>query len=170
MVTHGPARGRLLEGLLGLVPVEASRVHDLWVGLKRRFLDWNVHLWRFVALGHHRQTFLKFVELRCGERPLKDGLAGRLRLSDNLRIWRRAANIQTVASLVRALHDNLGIDHGAGEHLSVLGLVVTRVRVYVVSLQVLAVDESARRGSCVAISVGVESRFAKVGRHGTIWQ
>ena len=38
------------------------------------------------------------------------------------------------------------------------------------SLQVLAVDEAARGGSRVAISVGVESWFAKVGRHGRIWK
>ena len=142
-------------------------MHDLWVGLERRFLDWNVHLWRFVALRHHRQTLLKFVKLGSSERPLEDGLAGRLRLSHDLWIWRSAADIQTIAALVRAaLHDHLGINHGPGEDLSVFRLVITRVRVDVVSLQVLAVDEAARGGSRVAVSVGVESRFTKVGRHG----
>ena len=101
-------------------------MHDLWVGLERRFLYWNVHLWRFVALRHHGQTFLKFIELGSGERSLEDSLAGRLRLSYNLRIWRSAAHIQTIAALVRAaLHDNLGVNHGAGEDLSVLRLVIS---------------------------------------------
>ena len=101
-------------------------MHDLWVGLERRFLDWNVHLWRFVALRHHRQTLLKFVKLGSSERPLEDGLAGRLRLSYNLRIWRIATQIQTISTLVRAaLHDNFGVDHGAGEDLSVLRFIIT---------------------------------------------
>ena len=143
-------------------------MHHLWIGLEQRLLDWNVHLWRFVTLRHHRQTFLKFVKLGSSEWPLEGSLAGRLRLSYNLRIWRSAAHIQTIASLVRALHDNLRINHGAGEDLSVLRLVISRVRIYVVSLQVLAVDETTRGGSRVAISVGVESRFAEVGRHGRV--
>ena len=100
-------------------------MHDLWVGLERRFLDRNVHLWRFVTLRLYRQTFLKFVKLGSSERPLKDGLAGWLRLSYNLRLWRSAAHIQTIASLVRALHDNFWIDHGPSEDLSVLGLVIS---------------------------------------------
>ena len=145
-------------------------MHHLWVGLERRLLDWNVHLWRFVTLRHHRQTFLKFVKLGSSEWPLEGSLAGRLRLSYNLRIWRSAAHIQTIASLVRALHDNLRINHGAGEDLSVLRLVLPRVRIYVVSLQVLAVDEATRGGSSVAVSIGVESRFAEVGRHSRVWE
>ena len=101
-------------------------MHDLWVGLELRFLDWNVHLWRFVTLRHHGKTFLKFVKLFSGEWPLKLSLAGRLRLSYNLRIWRIATQIQTISTLVRAaLHDNFGVDHGAGEDLSVLRLVIS---------------------------------------------
>ena len=38
------------------------------------------------------------------------------------------------------------------------------------SLQVLAIDEAARGGSSVAISIGVESRFAEVGRHSRVWK
>lgn len=61
---------------------------------------------------------------------------------------------------------NCGAKHGSSEHLLVFGLVVATLRIYVVGLQVRAIDTATNCGPCVSIAIGMESWPPKIGGKG----
>ena len=53
--------------------------------------------------------------------------------------------------------------HGSLVNLNALGIVVSRVRVYVVSLKIISINKASLSRMDVAVSVGVEGWLSKIG-------
>ena len=134
--------------------IQAHLVSDLRVGLDSRRLDLHVHLVGIKVIWHNGQSLLKLIKLLLRERPLELRLTRWPRMPHDLRLVSRLHRCSDIlvlerrlAILVRATTVTAHLDLGVGKcthvHLSILGLVVAGVRVDVVCLQVLSVDETA---------------------------
>ena len=161
-----------------LVPIEAHLVGDLRIRPDNRLLDWHMHLIDFKAVRHDRSALFQLIELLLCQRPLELGLARWLRNSNHLEhlalfllldsvLQRRLAILRAALS---TSHNNFGIGKSTGIDLSFLWFVVARVRVDIVRLQILSINEATRCRAHISIAICMESRLAKVSCHGTVWQ
>ena len=77
------------------------------------------------------------------------------------------AHLDRFAHLARTfrLLDHLDSAHRSCVDLDTVGLVIARVRVYVVRLQIVTIDQAALGWLSVRIAISVEGWLSKVGRY-----
>lgn len=118
-------------------------------------------------VGHDREPFHLLFQSMCGQRSTLGWASGRLWLSLS-----PGAHLDWFAHLARTIRllDHLDSAHGSCVDLDTVGLVITWVRVYVVRLQIVTIDQTALGWLRVRIAISVEGGLSKVGRYGWVWQ
>lgn len=118
-------------------------------------------------VGHDRESSHLLFQSMCGQRSTMGWASGRLWLSLS-----PGAHLDWFAYLARTfrLLDHLDSAHGSCVDLDMVGLVIAWVRVYVVRLQIVTIDQTALGWLSVRIAISVEGWLSKVGRYGWVWQ
>ena len=155
--------------------VFCHEVLEVRVCLQCWFLNRSVLL-SFEGFGLHWKLFIRYLQHCCSDGPLAFGHSRRL--------WESCESI--CLSLLKLLlglfiflwalrkarsriHEDSRVHHCMTVYLDVFRLIVTRVRIDVVSFQVGAVKQSSISWSCVSVTISVEGRFTEVSCQCTIW-